>query len=349
MITLHKADSTNELQEIYHLRYMVYATEMKKNIHSSTEQLFDQYDEWGINYYALDGTKLVGCIRLNVGFAHQFDNVWHERMAVPGLFDNNPKIGLVSKLLIHPEYRSTNVMFSLVKLGYQTLLDLEVQMNFITCAPSLIRLYERLGFIRYRHHYIDKELGFLAPLLLFPRDRQYLKEISSPLWRIGRKIENNLNDHSVKRNLLSTLPEYCSKIISADSVYEIVNNLVGFQNISVFESFSYDEILLILEGAVLIHSKIGDPIITKGEFDNELFILLEGDLLAENSKIDIGEPLSVDPFLKGSHHTINIITKIDSTFLVVSRKNVMGLVVRKRELYNKLIENISEYSSQKIV
>jgi len=92
-----------------------------------------------------------------------------------------------SRLFILPEYRGTRAFITLVKAFYELVRKNDSILDFIVCGPRMVRLYEQLGYRRYKAHGEDSDMGIIIPMLLILDDLTHMQRVKSPFCRIAKK------------------------------------------------------------------------------------------------------------------------------------------------------------------
>jgi predicted GNAT family N-acyltransferase len=68
---------------------------------------------------------------------------------------------------------------------YERALDRGAQLCFITCAPALVRLFQKYGFREFGHPINDRVVGKLSRLLLVLHDLPHLERSGSSFFKIA--------------------------------------------------------------------------------------------------------------------------------------------------------------------
>ncbi|HTE47766.1 MAG TPA: hypothetical protein VK636_21160, partial [Gemmatimonadaceae bacterium] len=89
-------------------------------------------------------------------------------------------LGFSSRFAIAPDHRSTWVLPSLARHAYVHGRQLGAKFDFMATNPGLVRLFERLGYIRYTASAIHtRDAGLLIPMVLPATDHEHLRNTRS--------------------------------------------------------------------------------------------------------------------------------------------------------------------------
>ncbi|SCM82550.1 conserved hypothetical protein [uncultured Sporomusa sp.] len=280
-----------EKNEIYRLRYQVYVQEMDKALRPAIKkdnQVSDSLDNTSILLYAQSGREIIGTMRLTVAAAEDYPHSLAETFhmhTIKALSNNfpNPLLGLGTKLAVAAEYRNSPVLFFLLAEAYQIVRRQNVQFLFGGCNPSLIPLYERIGFRRFTRNFTDPGYGLLVPLAIVLEDIQHFRAIKSPIYRHARRY---CNDLTIPQQFLQAFPETAkhinTQLASRESLWAYVQEklLVSPYVIPPFINLGSENIMTILASGALFHCASGDCILYPNSLSNDIYILISGTLQA---------------------------------------------------------------------
>ena len=216
------AQTKTERRAIYEFRYQVYIEEMGKPYSQADheQRIFnDPLDERATLLYSTREGEIVGTVRINWGddtqaiaaFAGPFD--LHKFQSFP-----TASLSFSSRLMVHRDYRHSALAAALSTAAYQKGRQRDVQFNFVHCNPRLVRLFERMGFRRYKQSFHDSEIGEQVPLVLVLEDIGYLIASRSPFLNSALERPNNSHAGLWFANRFSTTQDIKSE------VKETINN-----------------------------------------------------------------------------------------------------------------------------
>ncbi len=100
-------------------------------------------------------------------------------------FEDLSKIQITTKLIVHPDWRSTSLTYRLIREfaidGYKR----DVRINFIDCNKHLVHFFERLGYFSYCGWRFHKEFGTVRPMFHAVDAVCYLEKIGSFLHKVA--------------------------------------------------------------------------------------------------------------------------------------------------------------------
>lgn len=287
-IKIGVASSKAEKECIYQLRYQVYVEEMGKepptSVNHEKKEIVDDLDDWSILLYAKAGSELIGTLRVTMGtidcFSPVLQKLFFMKQFAKNFIGGDQRQALSTKMAVIPEYRCSQTAYLLLSKGYEIYRDEQLQFIFGGCSPSLLPLYERLGFQRLPHNFVDPGYGLIIPLILISEDIEHLRLVKSPLLRIARKRFNNLEASKwFSQEFPHTAKVVNSQLISKDALWEYVGNRLGqypLLAIQQLKGLSEEQAKDVLHMGTIFHCAPGDYIVNRGEIAREWYILLSG-------------------------------------------------------------------------
>ncbi len=333
-IIIGKATTREERDEIFRLRYSVYAEEIPYNlvnVDHKNRLLYDELDKKAIILYAKMGSKIIGTGRINVGRLSDFpsDLVQTYRMDKFKKFydaQDEPYFAVVSKGMILPEYRSTPAMYQIMAKLYDLYCDYGVQFAFVNCNFHLIPFYEHYGSRRIDKNIVDPNIGAMASLVMLVDDVKHLRAVGSPLFRKARKrvgLNNNVVDWFKKEFSFEIETAIHSRFTSEEELWNIIYQYLGNmpnQVIHLLKELSTEEAKLFLHScSSIVHCHAGDCIAVGDNASQELSILLSGKVQsATGENIKPGQQFGENGIDKRAIHSKSYIATEDTTILVLS-------------------------------
>jgi len=193
--TIGVAHTDAEKRAIYELRYQVYIEEMGKPYrHADHErkQLSDQLDENATLLYSARDGRITGTVRINWGEDRQALSAFSKTCGLAD-FECFPArtLSFCSRLMVRPQHRCSALAAALSTAAYLGGRERGTQFNFVHCVPRLLRLFERMGFRRYKDPFYDPEMGMQVPLVLVVEDIEHLRATRSPFLSKALERPNN--------------------------------------------------------------------------------------------------------------------------------------------------------------
>ncbi len=286
------AESERDKKSIYRLRYRVYVEEMGRQIASADHKqrlVIDDLDAWGFLVYVKLGPKIIGTIRNNLGGQDAFSPALVQMFSMDKFTSFNrgkqgQKFCFTSKYVVVPDYRRTSAAYMLVAGSYEFWRDEgKIQFVFAGCNPSMVPLYERLGFRRFTNNVEIPEYGCMVPLVWLVEDEAHMRAVGSPFYRNARKRRN---DQSAADWFVREFPTAArfvnSRLVSADGIWRIVGERLGrspLQAVPVLTGLTEEEAKKFLHIGLIHRYNEGEKIINPGDYAHEMHILLSGNLI----------------------------------------------------------------------
>jgi len=185
------AQSEQEYREIAHLRYAAYVQEQRKIYPEADHQarlLRDSLDASGETIYVAEGNSVLGTVRAN-WLDCEKTHVRYSTVFQSDQFSDVPRahVSVCSRLAVVANRRNAVIRRLLFNAIYERGLKRNTRLSFVTCAPSLVRIFRRYGFREYAPPIHDPVAHTLHRMLLVLADLDYLSSIGSPFHAIALK------------------------------------------------------------------------------------------------------------------------------------------------------------------
>jgi predicted GNAT family N-acyltransferase len=190
------AESDEIKRRIYRFRYRIYIEEMGKPYQNADHQnklLTDSLDQKCTLLYAEKNNKIIGTVRINWGADQETMNYFDNSDFALDRFRSFPdsRFSLNSRLMLSADFRNTLLGKNLAEASYRLGRERQIFFNFISCKPTLVSFFVRLGFRTYRNEFVDVNAGRQVPLVLLLEDENYLRETRSPFYQEAKLRSNN--------------------------------------------------------------------------------------------------------------------------------------------------------------
>ena len=315
-ITFHIAETAEEREQIYRLRYDVYVEEM--HIFGSMADhdrrlLYGDNDHNARLLYARLRDEIIASMRLNLGkdgaFSGELEDTYNLDLFRPTLSDD--QILVLTRFMVKEEHRGSQLAFRMIEQVAKLCLKEQIEMAVCDCQPHLIRYYQRMGFRSYDCEvYNDPEFGIMIPLAFAIRDLEYLEAMRSPL---RAPLDQPVEDVSGVKQIASLMGE---PRVSAVDEMEMVQKERVFDclidsSTPLFEGITREEIRPIISKGYLMELSKGDLMIRKGQQTATVFIVLSGRVAVEQEGkvvryISSGETVGELGFLLEARRSANV-------------------------------------------
>lgn len=348
------AQTEQDKEDIFQFRYKIFSEELRrvdKNIDHEKKSLRDPADDYAILLIAKDFKgQIVGTLRSIIRSEGAFEQDSH---ILSTEFKNVDKhhLSQTGRLAIAQEYRNSRLMRDMCVEMAVTLAERHVRYDFIYCKPRLISLYERLGYRRYTVNFRHSLYGYETPMVLCSDDREYLKNVKSPLYEPLSKFEIDSDGKWFEKTFPQFVMIGSSLHLKETHYWENVAKVMGTSlsdSFRMFKDINQDEINILLRKGHVITAAKGDKIIEYNEESTELFVIIEGEVAICHPKTQQillilckGETFGEMAFLAGGKRTADVFVRCDSTLLLLKSDNLKNLMEKRPDITSKLFYNIS--------
>ncbi|MBF0406032.1 MAG: cyclic nucleotide-binding domain-containing protein [Candidatus Riflebacteria bacterium] len=273
------SSSLEENKLVYSFR-----SEIAGNIPSKS--VFDiNQDEKGEHFFASDEKgQILATISMNsldTGFSEDFFELLSLEKFL-SIFARS-SIVFVHSFFIRPEASRTIVFKELFFSAFEKIFSDNVQCIIAFCQPSLIRIFEYMGFRRYTDNFRTLNGLHGIPMFLLT-DVRYIRQINSVFTRIHQKhgTSPEISYNSNAQAMIAGFSEFLSCMLPSSMTDDSWRHLATrISNISatpaseIFEGMTATEISRIIEQTTSLITKPNDKVFTKDTKQN-IFLVLAG-------------------------------------------------------------------------
>lgn len=356
------ARSPEDYEACFRVRYNVYVEEMGKEPPGSDHQrkiITDDLDAKAVILYAAVGDEIVGTFRFiygGDGIPEEYKKYFSLDL-INGIPDT--AISFNSRLMITSKWRKTQALAGLLDIGYREGRKRGVWLSFLHCAPSLISLYEMLGFRRYALGMIDTDVGLHIPMLLIADDIEHLNEVHSPYLKSIDGVENNpLHAQWFQKTFPKFANGTTTRYMGFEQFSALLSERMEVADHPLFKGIAIEQLNTILKHGVLLHPKEGDLIHREGERSQELFVVLRGaiELLGNINKVHakvlhtlgVGEVFGEMAFISGRNRLTTARALCDTELLAINGAFADKLAVSHPEVAALFFLNISRLLAHRV-
>ena len=356
----------------FRLRYQVYGAEIGVDdaaIDHERKIYTDEFDAVARIYVAIkDGAAIATCRSV-------YDRDYDFRRDLPrSVFDmlglekflkeHAGTLAISTKFAISPSHRGSLAAHLVTAKMFDDIVDDGIDFVFSWCAPYLLGFYSQLGFHTYTNAISDKN-GLWTPIVLATRDWEHLRDVRSPLYKqlekkgLCERTHTSVDwFHDKFGNSLDT-----AAAVYNDSVLDKIFSLDGggnsskdLQNISIFNSMAAADVNKIIGSSRILSFAAGESIILTGQIQDEMFIILEGEIEAtlETPRSPVlrfgpGHVLGEIALLTRAKRAADYRATIPSRLVFLTRQVLAKLMKVEPELSARLLYNISQSLSLKML
>lgn len=361
-IQIGYAESEEDLQAVFRLRYEIYIQEMNlesESIDHESQMLTDPYDDNArILYAAVDG-EIVGTLRLHWGGTAPFAEEFYETYDLDRFESvvSPDQMVVFTRFMVRKQYRGTLLPFQLLGAIAQYSLDKKVRLSFCDCQPHLLNLYTRLGYRTYTSTYNDALFGLAVPLVLVVEDLEHFRRLNSPLLGFASKDFNP----AVPDDILALIPQVPAiQPVPSEAAAQWAESY-GLLSDShertstILAGLDEDEIARLMKRSFVIKCELNDLIIRKHSVDRTMFIVLSGLVeVREGDRVVAvltgGDVVGELAFLAHAERLSDVYAASeDVQILSLNEKVILGLIDDEPAIASRLFYNLAKVVGARMV
>lgn len=274
-----------EQEEIFALRYEIYVREMGKSPPEADHRkgwIRDDLDPTARLYGLKSASgEIVGTVRINL--LKEINDPEEQLSHLPlnsllNLLDME-QISITSRLMVKPSWRGGTVLGLLLNQCYGDAVSLGIRADICHSKPSLVELYEQMGYRRFCPGINLDGVGYQVPMVLALLDREHLKRSRSPLLRHPACRNSDLNvDSSWINGLGEEYRGLNHRLVDSDQFWNEAEKALCNPEIELplFRDLSEEQSRSLLKTGTVLHCEAGDTVIRRGETQQDLYVILEG-------------------------------------------------------------------------
>lgn len=367
-----RCDSSSEAaRKAFRLRYQVYAHELHLDdpyIDRKKEIYEDPFDKHCRIYVALKDGEAIATVRAlydrEYDFVGGLPEAMRNMLGIDNFLAHYPKsLAIATKFAISPSHRGSLAANLVTARMFTDFIDEDINFVFSWCAPYLFNFYSQLGFHMYKRSVSDKD-GLWTPIVLPTKDWKYLYEIQSPLRKQIDKSKIDQRIHPSVEWFRGTYGELLETFV-ADYDENILTKIFTFggnqesktdpQEVTIFDSMTADDIKKIVGSGKLLRFTSGQVVIESGQINNEMFIVVEGEIRISlkgsdqlSFKIGSGQVFGEVSMLSRALRTADCIATQNTQLAIISRQNLQRLMLVEPKLATQLLFNLAGSLSFKL-
>ncbi|MEG3903285.1 GNAT family N-acetyltransferase [Microcoleus sp. B4-C5] len=191
MLEIRLAQTPEEKEQVFKLRYQIYVEELGYSQHYADQQqqkIEEPLDRSGNIFGAFKDGKLLGTVRCN--YSSQSDLGYYVSLYNMSEItqDAHPmNVSVSTKFMVDTNFRRKGIGLVLMQANYNQLLLDKVKLDFIDCEPHMIGFFQKLGYqpIDMINH---PEYGSGLALMLDVFNFEHLQRVKSPFQRLYRNF-----------------------------------------------------------------------------------------------------------------------------------------------------------------
>lgn len=362
------AETPEERERIYRFRYGIYVEEMRKRKLSyadhSTRTLRDELDEEAVLFYAETDGQIVGTIRRNLGTSPFLVEHYTHLYKLDEFGSFAPEtLSFSSRLMISQTLRGSMALHLLLMAAYGHALENGALFDLCNCAPSLVGLYEHLGFRQYADNFVDPDVGYRVPMVLLLRDLGHLTTVRSPF---GRKLRTYpaefWQDHPSVTWFGQHFPmsqRVTEWLLGDQELWEIMASKLQANpqdKVGLLAGLCDEDSKRVVEKGTLLRCSQGDRVIRVNDVGSEMYLILSGLIevrsVADDACIAVfgqGEVIGEIGLILDCDRTANVVAVEDSELLVLDRSYVDRLMANAPAVAARVLYNLCRILCERLV
>ena len=343
---------------IYRFRYQVRretAGDEFPNADHTAKTISEPLDKLAYHVYAATsvGGEIAASLRLNTGTADPAMAAMVDMSGFAAFKEFGiAALSLSGQLFVAPKWQNSMAASLAMGAVYKLARKSGSKFDFSHCAPSLIPLYQRLGYRRFRDNFMDDDLGYQVPLVLVTEDYAYLNQVKSPLVNIAREMTNPPETGAwFARNF----PEYARAMAEAamedDEFWRFLAsklNQTPNAGIPLLEGLSYPEAMAFIRASSVLNCKAENPIVKAGQMGREMFVILSGSVRVQAgadkatiATLTRGDMFGELAFLSEMPRTADVMANEPVELLVLSQAIIQKIMQKMPAIAARVLFNLS--------
>lgn len=351
------ARTPQELEAVGRLRYRVWVEEMGNRqsaaLNPATRTMIDDIDRFATTPYLADADEVIATVRTvraDVGAQTKYAHFY----ALDGMDDvRREETSFTSNLVIAPEWRGTRALGTLLDAFYDSIRRQVVWLDLIHCRPSLVALYEMIGYRRFTQKVLDTEVGLRIPMALVADDVAYLTKVHSPLARLAQPFDN---DPRHAAWFATRFAEYgepsCAGVMGTEEFWGYISQRLHIDDHPLFRGMSDTGRKAVLNAATIVRVPAGGSAVRRGDPSNDMYLVLAGVLEVRAATqatgashvietLGQGQVFGEMSFLSHQPRTADVTAVVDSEVLVLARDLFERLTHTAPAAASRLLMNLS--------
>ncbi len=353
---IHPAESEEEREAVFRLRYDVYVEEMGRYRGAADHDrrmLVEPEDETARIFYAAEDGCVVGTARFSWGQDGPFSDRQVEHYQLKPFLAEIPLevMAVGERGMVVPRLRGSELFKEMGRVGRRFLYDQRIQMFFGACEPHLLSLYLGQGARTYAERNINSpESGYLIPIVTVVEDIDYLRRIGASILGDARDFGDDARIPACVDRLVSGT--VVSERLSARGAYrsevdEALDEL-GPGRPNALDDLTAEELTRTLGSSHIIECDAGDRVLKKGGVARNMFVVLEGTLEVRDegqllSVLTAGDVFGEIAFLLERPRSADVYAVTDGTrILSLSEGTLRELIAEDPEAAAQILLNVAK-------
>jgi len=363
--TISFADSAEELDQVFRLRYKTYAHELHREVSTlDHEKLIEKApeDDYCRHILAAVNGKVSGTMRVHWCADHPVTEHEEHIYSVSKFTDlvSPEQICIVDKMITDPGQRGGVVAYRIFMFFAQFSIEKNMELVFCTCEPHLVSLYNALGFVSYKETVDYPGIGCTVPLVYVLQDIEHAKVVKSPF--LGDALYNRPCNEDLLKRIKKRLPASPAVTALHDYNWEAgwqqhsdINRMVSAGMGKLFENLSKTQIASVASKSLILHLPANAELVRPGNMAKELYVVLEGELEARHDgevleRMDEGTVFGEIAFLLEQGRSAQVVSVSNATRVLSISDTVLEKFMRSEPgLTAQLMKNLAVLLARRLL
>jgi hypothetical protein len=361
---IHLAESDDEKEAVYRLRYDVYVQEMGRygaSADHANRRLADPEDATARIFYAAEGGRVVATSRFSWGGDAPFSpRLVESYQLAPFLAEMaSQRIAVGERGMVVPELRGSALYRELGQFSSRFVSEHRIELIFGACEPHLLSLYVGQGCRTFSKRNVNsKEAGFLIPIVTVVEDVEYLRRIGSPSAATAKDWGAEARIPACVERLITNGGNVISQRLTASGAYwgEIHGALerLGEARIGPFDGLAEEKAQRALGKSNILACAAGDRVLKQGGVARNMFVVLEGNLEVRDGEtlvriLSPGDVFGEMAFLLEQPRAADVYAATDARILSLSEGTLRKLIASDPDVAAGLLLNLSKMLCRRIL
>ncbi len=305
------------------------------------------------------GKAVAGCLRSYTSdlIAPSTDMIEAFELEAFSAFD--PKyVSFTEHLVIDKPWRSGNAAALMTAAAFKLARGMGAHFDFTISRPSLVGLYEKLGYRCYCDRQPDLGEGLRVPMVLVMDDVEHLKDINSPFAPLAMLQPP---DQNVVEWFAENYPEAAGRKVKAlrdeQNLWDYLTRQLHqnpLHGIPLFEGLTYDEARRFLKNATTLALRRGEELARAGDVGQEAYVLLSGEVEVHDQRGTIfanfgkGAILGEIGYLSENPRTADMMVTQDAEVLILTKDMFESIMETDPSITSKVLLNLTLILSERL-
>jgi GNAT superfamily N-acetyltransferase len=275
------ADTDAVRDEIYRFRYEVFYEECGRDAPGTDHDARMIRDKGGENtvlLYVRKEGRIVGTVRVDLPGSGPIPDHVRDWFGIEQFAEfPNEALGFSYQIMVAPEWRGSPVLGHLVKACYQLARENGLKFAFCGASPHLVKLYEAMGFRRYKDNIHVEGHGYQMPFVCVVEDVEHLAAVRSPFLKIASRYENSPETREWFLANFPQSPGYaCERLLHPDQIWDFVQSRLPQREPALLKGLTDEEKRRILGSGTILRCKAQDVVMHQGQRAGDMALILSG-------------------------------------------------------------------------